>query len=91
MSGAICQSISMPPIGARVRYQCPRDPERTCTGTVVKHYPGYGEKHRDAETGEIYTSPDHVAIQVDKPLPPWWGYIGTDRFAPEASECEVLS
>jgi hypothetical protein len=78
----------MQPIGSRVRY---RSGKRTCTGTVVAHYPGHGERHRDPETGRMYTTPDHIGVRVDAPLPSWWSYQGTDRFAPEARECEVLS
>ncbi len=84
---------NLPPIGSRVRYT--RIPStylmepRSCLGVVTKHYIG-GEKGWDEETQTHYTCPDHVAIRVDKPLPDWWPYIGTDLFAPDVAEVEVV-
>ncbi len=79
---------TLPPIGTRVTYRRKATAHltaRTCTGTVVAHYKG-GDKHTDEETGEEWTTPDHAAIQVDSPLPEWWPYLGTDRFAPPIAE-----
>lgn len=83
----------LPPLGTRVIYKRKPTrhlPARTCTGTVVAHYWG-GDKHRDPETRESYITPDHAGVKVDAPLPQWWPYIGTDRFAPEIEELEPLT
>ncbi len=77
---------SLPKIGTRVKYQNERDVNRACTGTVVATYPGYRERCTDPETGETWITKDHVGVRVDKPLPSWWAYIGTDRFAPSVDE-----
>lgn len=82
----------MPPIGLRVRYTSPATDyreARTCDGVVVAQYRG-GERLTDGETGEEYIAPDHVGMKVDQPLPSWWPYSGTDRFAPELAEIESL-
>ena len=80
----------MPSIGTRVSYRRKASgylTERTCTGTVVAQYRG-GVKYRDPETGEEYTTPDAVAVKVDAPLPSWWPYPNTDRFAPDVAELQ---
>jgi hypothetical protein len=71
-----------PKIGTAVEY---RKGSRHCSGVVVAIYPG-GEEHEDEETGERWVSETHIAIKVDAPLPAWWPYLGTDRFAPPISE-----
>lgn len=78
---------TLPAIGKRVTYRR-ADGARTCTGTVMAHYRG-GDKHTDPETGARYTTPDHVGIKVDAPLPTWWPYGGTDRFAPAIDEVTI--
>lgn len=80
----------LPPIGSRVVYTRKATgylSPATCRGEVVAHYRG-GDRHNDPETGEDYVTPDHVGIRVDKPLPAWWPYIGSDRFAPSIDEIE---
>jgi hypothetical protein len=79
------------PIGSRVSYYTKTSwgQVREATGTVVKHYPGYGEVHEDEETGERWVTPDHLSIKVDA-IPPWWPYPGTDRFAPGCEDCTLL-
>lgn len=82
-----------PKIGQRVRYESDylieyeKEP-RVCTGTVVAIY----EHHEDVfdDDGEFVRfgplSPESewsAGVQVDKPLPKWWGYGDRDRFAPE--------
>lgn len=82
----------MPSIGTRVRYERKKTDyltERSCTGTVVAQYRG-GYKNRNEETGEEWITPDAVAVKVDAPLPAWWPYNSTDRFAPDVSELEVV-
>ena len=77
---------TMPKIGTIVSYRsvvCGM--VRECSGVVVAHYPGYGEKCRDDETGETWISPDHVGVKVDS-IPEWWPYTYTDRFAPDIAE-----
>lgn len=81
---------TMPAIGSRVKYKatvCER--VRCCAGIVVAHYPRHGEICHDFETGEDYVSPDHVGVRVDKPLPDWWAYPDTDRFAPDITDLEI--
>jgi hypothetical protein len=82
----------MPSIGTRVRYERKKTAyltERSCTGTVVAQYRG-GYPCYNEETGEKWLTPDSVAVKVDAPLPAWWPYNGTDRFAPDVSEIEVV-
>jgi hypothetical protein len=82
----------LPKIGERVRYTRADRPERTLTGTVTKHYPGYyGGTLRERPVG----SPDweehwSACVAVDEPLPEWWGYLGTNLFAPSIAELEPL-
>lgn len=70
----------MQPIGTRVIY---RDQDRTCRGTVTKHYKG-GYTAYDEEQCETYIVPDHVSVKVS-PLPDWWPYNDSDTFSPEAN------
>lgn len=81
---------TMPAIGTRVkfRHESKWCGVRECTGTVMAQYRG-GERCRDHETGEWYTTPDHVGVKVDE-IPKWWPYPGKDRFAPDISELEPL-
>lgn len=80
---------AMPKIGARVAYKSTLCGEvRECTGVVVAQYPGYGEKHCNEETGEIWISADHVGVKVDQ-LPKWWGRPG-DRFAPDIADLKLI-
>lgn len=77
---------TMPKIGTRVAYRSSvAGRVRECSGVVVAHYPGYGEKCRDEETGETWISPDHAGVKVDV-IPEWWPYPDTDRFAPDIAE-----
>jgi hypothetical protein len=62
---------------------------RTCLGVVTKHYPG-GERCWDEEAQVHYLIPDAVEVRVDKPLPNWWPYHGTDLFCPDVAEVEVI-
>ena len=82
---------TLPAIGARVLYTPERGSHRKekVTGTVLRLYPGYGEKNVDPETGEEWITPDHVCMKVDK-LPTWWAYEGTDLFAPAISTLSPL-
>ena len=83
---------TMPSIGTRVSYSRKTTgclTERTCIGTVVAQYPG-GWKNEDPETGETWITPDAVGVKVDAPLPEWWPYNGTDRFAPDVAELETI-
>ena len=78
---------TLPKIGSRVKYRATvADRMHECTGVVVAHYPGYGERCRNEETGETWIRPDHAAVKVDQPLPKWWPYPDTDRFAPDIAE-----
>ncbi len=82
----------MPSIGTRVRYERKKTAyltERSCVGTVVAQYRGGYPCHNE-ETGERWVTPDAVAVKVDAPLPAWWPYNGTDRFAPDVDELEVV-
>lgn len=78
----------MIPINSRVFF---RRKNRACTGTVVAHYPSYGEVCTDEETGEEYVVEDFVGVLVDEPLPAWWGYINTNRFAPSVNDVLPLN
>lgn len=80
---------TMPAIGTKVHYRASvAGRVRECSGVVVAHYPGHGEKCRDPETGEMYVLPDHVAIKVDS-IPAWWPYTDTDQFAPDIAELKA--
>lgn len=85
---------TLPPIGSRVSYTRALGPylteHRVCTGIVTAHYRG-GDKCWDEETQTHYLSPDHATVRVDKPLPDWWPYVGTDLFAPDIAELTPLS
>jgi hypothetical protein len=76
----------MPAIGARVRFTRTDKPERTITGTVTEHYPGY----RFHAAGKPVDVPDAVAVRVDE-IPEWWAYPDTDVFAPGIDEIEPLT
>lgn len=81
----------MPEIGSRVAYHSTvAGQQRDCTGVVVAHYPGYGEKCRDSETGETWVQPDFVMVQVDF-IPSWWPYPESDRFAPEIANLTAVA
>jgi hypothetical protein len=83
----------LPKIGERVRYHSVSEWwDRTCTGTVTKHYPGYeGDSLRTIPVGAPEWN-EHwsAAVKVDAPLPEWWAYPGTDQFAPSIKELEPL-
>jgi hypothetical protein len=92
---------TLPEIGARVRYQSERSPERVCFGTVRRIYPGdrwIGDnEEEDDEEGRIvavrvgedgWAEYWSAAVEVDEPLPEWWQYSGTNRFAPAISELQ---
>lgn len=74
--------------GDRVRYQRDDKPDRTCTGTVQAIYDGYTERWSD---GELIDVPTHVVVEVDGPLPWWWPYQDSNRFAPTEQEVEFLA
>jgi hypothetical protein len=79
-----------PPIGSRVHVTYSEategNPARECFGKVVTHYPSDGIRHTDPETGLPWVSDDAITVQVDRPLPAWWPYPGTDLFCPPLSE-----
>ncbi len=79
--------LTMPAIGARVRFTRADKPERTVTGTVTKQYHGY--EARD-ENGNRYIQNDAVCIRVDA-LPEWWPYCDCQDFAPDIDEIEPLT
>ena len=72
-------------IGDRIRY---REGRRQCHGVIYAIYPS--DRYRDADTGEMAETPEHIGVQVDKPLPRWWNWSDTDRFAPESMYCRRL-
>ena len=77
---------TIPEIGSRVTYFVESRARKTsCTGVVVKHYPGHSGY--DEEECESYEVPDCVAVKVDT-LPEWWCYPDTDVFAPSIDEIE---
>jgi len=81
----------LPEIGERVRYE--HDDEflghRACIGTVRKIYPGL------TESGFVTfkDDPDSWAagIEVDDPLPGWWPYPNTNRFAPSVTDLTPIA
>lgn len=83
---------TLPKIGARVRYtRAQREhltEARTCDGVAVGHFRG-GYEWLDEE-GVSRIMPDAVCVQADEPLPAWWPYNGTNRFAPEITEIESI-
>lgn len=86
---------TLPEVGQRVRYQSERRPERTCMGTVRRLYPGDRTLDDEGETIEAVRVGDpewaeywSAAVEVDEPLPDWWQYAGTNKFAPAISELE---
>jgi hypothetical protein len=81
----------LPEIGERVRYHSVSEYwDRECFGTVRKHYPGYygdslGQRPIGSKDwGEHWSA----SVEVDEPLPDWWQYPGTNRFAPSIAELE---
>jgi methyl coenzyme M reductase gamma subunit len=78
---------TLPAIGTRVNYHSSHDRGRKCSGIVMAHY--LERKWRDEDTGEIIHRPHHVGIKVDAPLPSWWPYPDTDRFAPSILEVSL--
>ena len=88
---------TLPPIGSRVVYNRAVSEHlepRTCTGTVVAHYPSDG-RHWDPNEFCWYTSCDRASVKVDT-IPDWWPYRNrdgkpnTDLFAPDVAELEVV-
>lgn len=81
---------TIPRIGERVRYTRAHVlPARTCAGTVVAQFRGGFEWVDDEGVSRI--TPDAVCVRVDEPLPEWWPYDGTNRFAPDVAEVEPLN
>lgn len=84
----------LPAVGERVRYR--KETEwwtRECTGTVRKLYPGYyGESLRVRDVGSRDWA-DHwsASVEVDEPLPDWWPYARSNRFAPAIGDLAPLS
>lgn len=85
---------ALPEIGTRVRVTRSHN-GTTCTGVVHAHHRG-GDRCKDEETGETWTTPDSIGVTVDLPLPEWWPYDPDPggpwyrKFAPDASEVEPL-
>lgn len=86
---------SLPEIGTRVRYRSARLAGRECVGTVRRLYPGdrcvddnpdiiRPVRVGDPEWAEYWSA----SVEVDEPLPDWWQYAGTSRFAPSIAELE---
>jgi hypothetical protein len=83
----------MPKIGDRVKYRHQTEfNTRECTGTVVRLWHSYAYNYFDEELGERVhgKSRNSASVQVDKPLPKWWPYPGTDRFAPDIEYLELV-
>lgn len=94
----------LPNIGERVRFRSTRLREwekdaRECTGAVRRVYPGSRCVDPDDEDSAIvdvpvgapgWTESWQVSMEVDEPLPAWWQYAGTNRFAPNIAELEPL-
>jgi len=78
---------TLPEIGSRVKYNGPL--AANLIGTVVKQFPG-GDRCYDPEEMDYYISPHSVSIKVDC-IPENWPYPGTDQFAPDISEIELLN
>ena len=76
--------------GDRVRYTRADKPERTCLGTIVKILPGFTERYQDAPR-DLYTVEDCAIVEVMNPVPDWWAYPDSLRFAPDLSELRVQS
>lgn len=93
----------LPQIGERVRFRSARlrpapDKDRECLGTVRKLYPGdrCDEDDPDIIRPVAVGDPDWEAywcasVEVDDPLPEWWCYSGTNRFAPSLNELEPIT
>jgi len=77
--------LTMPAIGARVRFTRADKPERTVTGTVITHYPSYPFH----VAGKLVTPEDSVEIRVDV-IHEWWPYPDGDTFCPDISEVELI-
>lgn len=90
-----------PKIGERVRYLSTEliayeKGPRTCTGIITKLYPRHDDKFDDdgefVRRGPLLPESGwKVCMQVDRPLPKWWGYgQDCDVFAPGVDELEAL-
>ena len=76
-------------IGDRVRYTRNDRPERTCVGTVVKILPGFTERYQEYPH-DLYTVEDCAIVEIRNPVPDWWAYPNSMRFAPDVSELERI-
>lgn len=77
----------LPEIGSRVHYRGVLDwgygtRIEECNGVVVAHYAAYD----DTDLHVLPQSEWNVAVEVDEPLPDWWNWPGTRRFAPAVAE-----
>lgn len=77
----------LPKVGERVRYEIDEEylGHRVCTGTVTCIYEGLDENgyipfEREPERWS-------AGVAVDAPLPDWWPYPGSNKFAP--SICDI--
>lgn len=80
-----------PKIGDRVTYTPPANCHRKtpCTGTVRAIYREY-ECEDERCTGRLLPEREwSVCVEVDAPLPSWWDYVGTNRFAPQVKELSM--
>lgn len=78
-----------PKIGDRVTYTPPADCHRktSCTGTVRAIYREYEWDEDRQRDGRLLPEREwSVGVEVDAPLPSWWAYDGTNRFAPAVKE-----
>ena len=78
----------MPEIGERVRYTA-AIAKHQCSGIVVRQYPARTWLDNDDDE-VVRVSEACASVKVDAPLPAWWPYPDTDRFAPQISELEAL-
>ena len=83
----------LPEIGERVRYRSRTEWwDRECSGTVRKIYEGYYGNGRACPVGaRSWTEHWSAGVEVDSPLPEWWPYPNTNRFAPAISNLTALA
>lgn len=81
----------LPAIGQKVKYKYvlgerePYEQFRTCKGIVVKIWESYNDDGTLAPKNEWAAS-----VQVESPLPDWWPYPHTNRFAPDIKYLTVI-
>jgi hypothetical protein len=74
----------LPKIGRKVKYKYilgkgkPYEQIRECKGVVVKIWESYNDDNTLAPEKEWAAS-----VEVENPLPDWWPYPHTNRFAPD--------